>query len=117
MALSKSQIKKIEKHSDKYCVIVPYGKLEREFMYEYKTFYSKHNNLRTFIIDKNEYNNITKRNDVEYTIYAPNFDYNDVDDIGNKITKHGISFNKYFQKILKVCYGEITFVDRNYLQL
>ena len=113
MALSKSQIKKIEKHSDKYVVICPIGALTRELMYGYKMFRSKDNKYRTFIINKKDYDDITKRSEANYIIYVPIFDYNDVDDIGSKIVKYGIN-STYFKKALDVSYGKITYIDRNY---
>ena len=86
MALSKSQIKKIDKYN-KYFVIVPYGALEFYLTDYFISYYTKDSNnkyLETFVLNIEEIKNIINNQPAKgyFTIYEPKFDYKDRIDIG-----------------------------------
>ena len=95
MALSKSQIKKIEKYQ-KYYVLLPFGEIQGYLAYHYISF-NTIEHYEIFVLDEETIKSIIKKQPAKgyFTIYEPQFKYNTPQEIGKIVERNDIkSINK-----------------------
>ena len=92
MALSKTIIKKLEKHKEKYYIIVPFTTQTERLLYDY-TWYTSLNEYSVCILDKIEYNNIKNLILKDDERFITKKEYNDMLEVINDFRKKNIKIS------------------------